>query len=154
MAAGSWYGMRRPVHSETVSQVAHNSRVTLSYMNDRVFGIFTDEETARDAVDKLAASGVARSRLQVERVLASDHRGLGERGTVHSLIHAPRIEGDDNVAADAGTIILIVEMTERLEAPSPEGGFDVHDNPAIENWLVNLGATDTRVVKATPGLNL
>lgn len=121
-------------------------------MNDRVFGIFTDQATANRAADELAAIGVARERIRVERVLEPDHRGLNETQRVHSIIHAPRIEDDDPVADDAGTVVLVVEMIEPGEDES--SGDDVFDNEAMMSRLGALGATETSVVEATPGLDL
>lgn len=123
-------------------------------MNDRVLGVFDDEEAAHEAVDALAAAGVERKRLTVERVLGPDHRGLGDSDKVHSLLHAPRIEEDEPVADDAGTVILVVDMADRPDGMLADSPFDVYDNEAMEAHLETLGATETRTVEATPGLDL
>lgn len=137
-------------------------------MNDRVLGVFEDRATAAKAMSDLAAMGVEPQRMTVKRVLQPGHRGFSNSDTVHSLIHAPPIEDSDPVSEDAGTIILIVEMVERPEDDDrdtePTGdeetgqtafrGLDCYDNAAIMRALEQLGGTDTRVVEATPPLDL
>ena len=124
-------------------------------MQDRVVGVFEDRETAEDALLELRDSGIPDERLTVKRVLQPTHRGFANSDTVHSLIHAPEIREDDHTSEDAGTIILIVEMAEEPdEEQEPVKGDLAHDHQAVTQRLEDLGATETELVPATPGLDL
>lgn len=127
-------------------------------MNDRVVGVFDDLAAAEGAASELSASGVGPERLAVRRVLQPGHRGFSNSETVHALIHAPVIREGDKASEDAGTVILVVEMVEPPEEPEggqrPDTGFDSYDSSAVMRALENLGATDTDVAQATPGLDL
>lgn len=128
-------------------------------MNDRVVGIFEDRPAADKAKSDLVSSGVEENRVTVKRVLQPGHRGLSDPDTVHALIHAPEIHEDDTLQDDAGTVILVVDMIEQPEEsddqPQPDaGGLDSYDSASLIRALDELGATDTHVVEATPGLDL
>lgn len=128
-------------------------------MNDRVVGVFEDRASADNAMSRLVASGVEQARMTVKRVLQPGHRGLSDSDKVHDLIHAPEIHEGDTTSQDAGTVILVVDMAERPEGSDAEqeaddDGLDSHDNAAVMRALDRLGATDTHVVEATPGLDL
>ena len=128
-------------------------------MHDRVVGVFEDLATAEEAEANLVSSGVDAQRVTVKRVLQPTHRGFSDSEAVHSLIHAPPIREGDRTSDDAGTVILIVEMLDQAddseeETQSDMGDFDTNDNDAVLGALERLGATDTHVVEATPGLDL
>lgn len=125
-------------------------------MQDRVVGVFEDRAAAEEAMRDLHTSGVEDGRMKVKRVLLFPHRGFANSKTVHSLIHAPEIADDDTTSEDAGTVILIVEMvghSEDSEDGSPSNDLD-HDSEAVMRRLDDLGATETQLVEATPGLDL
>lgn len=128
-------------------------------MNDRVVGVFGDRSVADKAKSDLVAWGVEEDRMTVKRVLQPGHRGFSDSDTVHALIHAPEIREGDTTLRDAGTVILIVEVIERPEESEDQpgrdsGGLDPYDGAALIGALDQLGATDTHVVEATPGLDL
>lgn len=143
--------------SDVLLSALHHGAVSLhTDMNDRVVGIFDDLAEAEKAASDLSASGVEPERVTVKRVLQPGHRGFSDSETVHALIHAPVIREGDTASQDAGTVILVVEMVDR-----PEGGqqpdtdrLDSYDNSAVMKALEKLGATETDVVEATPGLDL
>ena len=124
-------------------------------MRDRVVGVFEDQETAEDALSELVDSGIPDERVTVKRVLQPTHRGFANSETVHSLIHAPEIREDDHTSEEAGTVILVVEMAEEAaEEQEPGPGNLAHDDGAVMRRLEELGATETQLVPATPGLDL
>lgn len=124
-------------------------------MQDRVVGVFEDQETAEDALSELVDSGIPKERMTVKRVLQPTHRGFANSDTVHSLIHAPEIREDDHTFEDAGTPILIVEMAEGLaDEEDSETGDLAHDEEAVMRRMEELGATETQLIEATPGLDL
>ena len=90
--------------------------------------------------------------MTVKQVLQPGHRGFANSETVHSLIHSPEVHEGDHVSADAGTVILIVEMLEDEDRDDTRS-FD-HDNGAVMRELEGLGASETHVVEATPPLDL
>ena len=127
--------------------------------NDRVVGVFEDRAAADKAKSDLVAWGVEETRMTVKRVLQLGHRGFSDSDTVHALIHAPELRESDTTLKDAGTVILIVEVIERPEdsedQPDPDsGGLDPYDGAALIGALDQLGAADTHIVEATPGLDL
>lgn len=132
---------------------------SLAFMNDRVFGVFEDRPAAEEAMSTLDASEVAADRMTVKRVLAPTHRGFANSETVHSLIHAPQITEDDRTSEEAGTVILIVEMLEEPDEDSEDNPASVtgdlrYDSEEVMRRLDELGATETQLVPATPGLDL
>lgn len=125
------------------------------HMHDRVVGVFEDLTTAEEAGSALVAEGVEADRVTVKRVLQPTHRGIADSDTVHSLIHAPPIREGDRTSEDAGTVILVVDMIDPSDEPDDESKtLDIHDNDQLMSALERLGATDTQVVEATPGLDL
>jgi hypothetical protein len=116
-------------------------------MNDRLFGTFEDKRTAQRAIESLVDGGIGRDRVELKRVIEQERRGLTDTDRVHSLIHAPTIDDSNPVADDSGTLIVIVEVAEGDEAE----GYGV-DGMAAE--MKRLGATETQLVRATPGLDL
>lgn len=117
-------------------------------MNDRVVGIFEDRAEADQAQADLVAGGIDPSRTTVRHVLAMGHRGVSEVDRVHDLIHAPEIREENTVSDDAGTLVLVVDV------PASQDGATDDERQEILDALERLGATETYVVKATPGLDL
>ena len=110
---------------------------------------------AEDALSELVDSGIPDERVTVKRVLQPTHRGFANSETVHSLIHAPEIREDDHTSEEAGTVILVVEMAEEPSGEQePETGDLDHDHRAVMQRMEELGATETQLVEATPGLDL
>ncbi len=109
----------------------------------------------------LADLGMDSARMTVKRVLQLGHRGLGNSGMVHSLVHAPDIYETDTVTDDTGTVILVVdapvhEGEDGQDDPEPSevDALDARNVEGVMIALERLGATDTQLIPATPGLDL
>lgn len=117
-------------------------------MNDRIVGIFEDRARADQAQAELVARGIDSSRSTVRHVLAMSHRGVSGVDRVHDLIHAPEIREEDTVSDDAGTLVLVVDVPAALDGATNDEREEILDS------LERMGATETYVVEATPGLDL
>lgn len=110
-------------------------------MLDSVIGVFDDRDTARRALEALREDGWPVDRVALKRVLEMSYRGFDDSEAATSLMHAPEVPESAPLADDEGIPIVIVR-TEREHVDAAVG------------TLQRSGAAETRVVEATPPLDL
>lgn len=110
-------------------------------MLDSVIGVFEDRESARGALEALQGGGWPVDRISMKRVREMPYRGLADSEKAHSLMHAPEVPDSAPLADDEGIPLVIVRA-------------DREEVDAARAALSDAGASETRVVEATPPIEL